>query len=233
MVETTKRLLLLLILCTSLFMLITYNTQPLFGYPPTSFSIQADRLEYIKSLLFSDKLPHSSNQTCNPFLPNFSQYRVEIENEMYPKSVPMEYNKSINFECLNRSQQQKKPLILFWNQFFGQTHFLYESSEKLRERGCPVYNCDTTNDKSRWDEASLVVTHMRDGGENFLEKIKFPKHRPSNLRTVFLLYESPMHSEDMTKYKVYFIMTSSFPTSQIYFSKLMYLIYRSLIYLIY
>ncbi len=153
---------------------------------------------------------HISNNTdnrneeavlCQPFLHNFKQYQVEIDDELYPKRVPLEYNNSINFECLNKAIQ--KPLILFWNDYFGDKHYKFKNFE---DRGCPVSNCETTIDRHRYNEASLVITHMRGS----FELDHFPKYRPNNLRTVFFLYESPMNSDDYSRFKDFFNLTATY-----------------------
>jgi hypothetical protein len=50
---------------------------------------------------------------CQPFIRNAPQYQVNFAHEAYPKSVPVHYNRSIDFACLNRSPSP--PLILLWN----------------------------------------------------------------------------------------------------------------------
>jgi alpha-1,3-fucosyltransferase len=153
---------------------------------------------------------HISNNTenrneeavlCEPFLHNIKQYQVEIDDELYPKRVLLEYNNSINFECLNKAKQ--KPLILFWNDYFGDKHYKFKNFE---DRGCPVSNCETTIDKYRYNESSLVITHMR----SRFELDHFPKYRPNNLRTVFFLYESPMNSGDYSKFQDFFNLTATY-----------------------
>lgn len=65
-----------------------------------------------------NKKPIALNQ-C-PILYNKShQYYALIDGVVYPKSVPLYQNKSINFDCLNlHSRDKKLKTILFWNTFF-------------------------------------------------------------------------------------------------------------------
>jgi hypothetical protein len=161
--------------------------------------IPQPKKHHINSNSLTDELPR-----CNPFSSNSKQYRVKFDSEWYPKIVPLEYNTSINFACLN--QQPERPLILFWNSFFGDRFFRYENSRKFEELGCPVSNCETSADRSRYSEASLVVTHMRDK----FELDTFPKYRPADLRTVFMLYESPMNSDDYSKFKDFYNLSATY-----------------------
>ena len=84
---------------------------------------------------------------CEPFFSSPNQYVVEIDGEMYPKSVALFHNRSINFKCLNKNE--KKPVILFWNGFFSDPHYSYKDSGFERNK-CPVTNCETTTNKSRY-----------------------------------------------------------------------------------
>jgi hypothetical protein len=44
----------------------------------------------------------SESLSCEPFSHTRHQYRVRMDNESYPKRVPLLHNTSINFQCLNR-----------------------------------------------------------------------------------------------------------------------------------
>jgi len=180
-----------------LWVLLDYNTK-------TNFTEQI--LKEQPRIVFEEQISKdlkigTEELNCEPFLQNTKQYQVKIDNELYPKIVPLEYNSSINFECLNRAKQ--KPLILFWNDFFGDNYYY---NKNFKDRGCPVSNCETTIDKSRYNEASLVIIHMR---SKFVIE-HFPKYRPNNLRTVFLLYESPMNSDDYSQFKDFFNLSATY-----------------------
>lgn len=126
-----------------------------------------------------------STLQCGPFFKGPKQYKVEIDGEIYPKSVSIYYNSSIDFACLN--QNIERPLILYWNKFWT---FYHKYDKNAKKNFCPVTNCDTTEDKSRWNESTLVVVHP-----NYRESLKlseFPKYRPDSLRTVFYYQESPV-----------------------------------------
>lgn len=182
------------------FIAIFYNTQPLFQ------SNGKILIEKIKDAFnaANESSQIDTNQTfCQPLFKNTNQYTVKIGNETYPKLVPLFYNNSINFECLN--QNHRKPLILFWNEFFSDPYYGHKGNS-FKKNGCPVTNCEITTNKARYDEASLVVTHMR----NTFNVQEFPKYRPEFLRTVFLLYESPYHSADFTQYNGFYNMTSTY-----------------------
>ena len=138
---------------------------------------------------------------CEPFFTDFKQYQVEIDNETYPKSVPIYYNKSINFECLNANS--RRPLILFWNKFWDSEYTNNESRFKVN--GCPVTNCETTVDRNRWNDSNLVVVHQA------ISLSDVSKYRPDSLRTVFLYLESPVMRElNLTQYDSFFNLTATY-----------------------
>jgi alpha-1,3-fucosyltransferase len=141
---------------------------------------------------------------CSPFKLNFKPYRVKIDNNTYPRSLPLHLNDSIDFNCLNQSSDIKK--ILFWNSFFGQSSYGYEVGKiyPFVNKNCPVTSCELTVDKNRVNESDLVLVHLRDGYS------QFPSYRPNDQRWVFVLYESPVHSGDFTNLKGFFNMTSTY-----------------------
>jgi len=148
----------------------------------------------------------SDNRTkCNPFLTKYEKYQYELDGEIYPKSIFLSQNKSLDFDCLNDKTTSPK-LILYWNGFFGHADFSYGlgKEEPFLKKKCPVTNCETTNDKSRLGEADLVLVHMRDGVE------AIPSQRPVNQRWVFVLYESPFHSANFQKYNGKFNLTATY-----------------------
>lgn len=147
-------------------------------------------------------LNKSKNIPCQPIL-NRTQYSVSFNGQMYPKSVAIYNNMSINFECLNANSEKK--IILFWNPFFSNRFYYYEGDDSFKKHGCPVTNCQTTIDKNRSSEADYVVVHMRNGIDQ-----NFPKYRPASQRWIFLLYESPMHASDMKKYNNFFNLTATY-----------------------
>lgn len=196
-----KGILLAAISIVAFIVVFLYNTQPLFQSNGKILREFQKKIEVAFRVQSLDSYPHASS--CQALFRTADQYTVRIDNETYPKSVPLFYNSSINFECLN--QNQKKPLILFWNEFFSDPYYSYKNNS-FENNGCPVTNCETTVDKKRYDEASLVVTHMR----NSFDLQEFPKYRPDYLRTVFLLYESPYHSPDFTQYNGFYNMTSTY-----------------------
>ena len=145
--------------------------------------------------------------SCEPIFQDQKQFTVEIENETYPKRVPLFYNSSINFACLNKNR--KKPVILFWNPFFSDPFYGFQNqSMSVKIDGCPVTNCEATIDKLRIDESSLVVTHMRDS----FNISSLSNYRPASWRTVFLIYESPFHTPRFphSEYKNFYNLTSTY-----------------------
>ena len=142
--------------------------------------------------------------SCDPILRNVAQYTIEIEGIKYPRHVPLYLNASINFKCLDNSHKTKT--ILFYNTWFGNAQFSVGLGVRgpFQRQQCPVTSCETTSDKSRLNESDFVVTHMRDS------IAELPKNRPPNQRWIFLLYESPVHSGDFTKYNNFYNLTATY-----------------------
>ena len=42
---------------------------------------------------------------CDPIIDSQEQFYVEIDGETYPKLIPSYFNRSINFDCLNRTNK--------------------------------------------------------------------------------------------------------------------------------
>ena len=147
-----------------------------------------------------------STSQCAPILINKRQYKIKLNGEVYPKSVQNMYNSSINFDCLNTRSNStvRKRLILAWNNLFGANYY----KNGFRKAGCPVTNCELTSDRSRLNEAELVLCHMREiNGENNL-----PKTRPKSQRWVFVLLESPVHGSvgNFSSYNGFFNLTATY-----------------------
>lgn len=136
---------------------------------------------------------------CEPFNKEYKHYQVEINGAKYPNSIPMFLNKTINFDCLNKNIQIKT--ILLWNDFF---RIKVDQLNPFVNKKCPVTNCELTNDKSKLNQSDYVVVHMR----NNISPI--PTTRPKNQRWIFMIYESPIHSPNYSKYDGVFNLTSTY-----------------------
>jgi alpha-1,3-fucosyltransferase len=143
--------------------------------------------------------------SCSPIKVDYTKYFI-IDNVKYPKSVALYLNKSINFECLNKSSNLKR--ILLWNSFFEKESYGYGFGKvkPFSQNNCPVTNCELTNDKSKINESDFVVVHMR----NEFDLNQAPKHRPTKQRWIFALFESPVHSSSMVEYNGFFNLTSTY-----------------------
>ncbi|RMZ94533.1 hypothetical protein BpHYR1_039127, partial [Brachionus plicatilis] len=109
---------------------------------------------------------------CSPFNENYTEFKVVIDGEPYPQIVPLFFNQSINFSCLNSNPKRKT--ILLWNKFIGLPNIPVNSKDLhnlLLKSNCPVTNCDLTTDKNRLNSSDMVLFHMRSRIE------KFPKFR--------------------------------------------------------
>ncbi|RNA15250.1 alpha-(1-3)-fucosyltransferase C-like [Brachionus plicatilis] len=120
-------------------------------------------------------------------------FKVVIDGVQYPQSIPLNLNKTINFNCLNSIERKAK--ILFWTPFFGDPKFAFGLGYKqpFIDNLCPVYNCEIFNDKSRVNEADIVIVHMRDSIK------EFPANRPKNQRWVTLLGKCGIRCIDFFK----------------------------------
>ena len=123
--------------------------------------------------------------SCNVF-ESKKQSRVLIDGEIYPKHVPLHHNNSINFACLNQSRNIGNKRILLWNSFHGEPLkndlfkliHVSKSSEVFDLLRCPVNNCELTLKRSKLNESSLVLFHLR------AEIYQWPAYRPENQRWV-------------------------------------------------
>ena len=142
---------------------------------------------------------------CSPYLTDPpDQYYAHIDGHRYPRIMPQFVNKSIDFECLNANAPKKK-LILMWTTFFNRP---VNYKFGIDEGGyCPVKNCEITYDKSRLNEADVVLTHMREQGMSIN---KLPKTRPEFQRWAFFLYESPANCPDYSQYNNFYNWTFTY-----------------------
>ena len=119
-----------------------------------------------------------SDQKCSPIfqINAISQYKVLIDNILYPQSVPLYMNKSLDFTCLNKSRMHK---ILFWNKpKRWDFNNIFQS--------CPISNCKFIFDKTKLNQSELVLFYLYDR-----DLKKLPKRSNPNQRWILSLYESP------------------------------------------
>lgn len=147
---------------------------------------------------------------CYPIFNNSLQYYAKINGQVYPKSLPLILNKSINFSCLNSySRDKSTKTILFWNNFFNLGYSRYGNGkiEPFKKMGCPVVNCEITNNKSLLNSSDFVIVHMY----NPLNITPIPSFRPPFQRWIFLVYESPFYSfQEYSKYNSMFNLTATY-----------------------
>lgn len=164
-----------------------------------------------RTIFFLDRSIKSGNDEtttkCNPIVNRDAKLGVDyfqIDGQVYPKSLPLYLNYSLNFTCLNENEQLKT--ILLWNGFFDSASFAYGLGKRqpFADNTCPVVNCEITNDKARLNESHLVLVHMRSSYD------KIPIVRNVDQRWVFFLFESPVHSGDYTPLNGVFNFTSTY-----------------------
>lgn len=71
-------------------------------------------------IIYDDKyvnIQPLNSPKCNPIKSASNQRYFKIDNQLYPKSVLLHKNKSIDFQCLNQNKRTK--VILFWTDFYG------------------------------------------------------------------------------------------------------------------
>ena len=69
---------------------------------------------------------------------------------------------------------------------------------------CPVTNCELTDDRSKLEESSLVLFHLRNSIDYF------PSKRPRNQRWVHIIYESPINCHLCDKYENTFNLSATY-----------------------
>ena len=112
--------------------------------------------------------PKVTSYNTNSCVKYRKEFSVIIDGQKYPKRIPQYYNKSIDFECLEKLNTAKKTILL-WTNFYGvplqdslkQKIIDKPSNEVLKELNCPVTNCILTYDRKKYQESSLVLFHMR------------------------------------------------------------------------
>jgi len=107
-----------------------------------------------------------------------------------------------------------------WTKYFGMTlNYSFGINEQPAELTmkqfpntyflggyCPVHNCEVTSDRGQLKKADLVITHMIEGG---LKREELPQTRPVHQRWVFMLFESPKHSPDLSSFNGFFNLTAT------------------------
>lgn len=140
---------------------------------------------------------------CLPTLKESSTTGVLIDGINYPRqSVPLSFNSSINFTCLNRTRIVKR--ILVWNRFFATNTPKKPAYYSLGN--CPLASkCEVTHDRSMLDSSDMVYVHVVD---RFTPRL--PRNKPQIQQWVFGVYESPIHSRNLIKFNNYFNLTSTY-----------------------
>ena len=98
-------------------------------------------------------------------------------------------------------------MILLWNKFWDKWDYEFGlgKEEICIKHKCPVAKCEITNDRSRYNQSHLVITHMIDAMDTP------PSYRPPLQRWVFFLYESPyLSSSDYSKYNGFYNLSATY-----------------------
>lgn len=122
------------------------------------------------------KVTFNRGDTCNVFnIFHDETFSINIDGENYPKFIPLYYNQSINFECLNKRKNILK--ILLWTEIKGAPLQIVKPGPKvgLEEFNCPITNCEFTYNRSQLSESDMVLFHMR---QNF----RYPETKRSKIK---------------------------------------------------
>jgi alpha-1,3-fucosyltransferase len=120
---------------------------------------------------------------CDPYMANLNIFSVKIDNEIYPKFIPLYDNQQINYECLNDDKISK--VILLWT--FSIFDYGMGKRTPFENNKCPVTNCEITNSRSRLNESSFIVFNI----DEYIDS--FPSYRTANQRWIFVSYQSPLN----------------------------------------
>ena len=110
--------------------------------------IQADYLARRKQDVNKSRVrSEDSGVMCSPFVNttgNESSFEIELDGRKYPQVVPMHFNASLNFECLNRGPIKR---IFYWTRFWWAPSFDFGvgSRTPFELHNCPVTNCYKKN----------------------------------------------------------------------------------------
>ena len=137
------------------------------------------------------------NTSCSPFHRQAQQLvGVELDGRLYPQVVPTHFNRSLNFDCLNRGPLKR---IFYWTRFWWANTFDFGLGERtpFELHNCPVTNCEVTNDPTKLNSSDLVIMHAYNLMNRDKRAFKYPPSRPAGQRWVFTYFESPLSISDM------------------------------------
>ena len=150
----------------------------------------------------NDHTSKKNRPTCNPYNNQDSvNVRVEIDGEYYPKIIPLNQNRHLNFSCLNSNSHQ--PIILLWNRFKGMPINEIDDGP-LRSPNCPVTNCIVTKNRNMLNQSDYILFHMRANID------RFPLVRFSRQKWVYVIYESQQNCPMCTRLEGYFNLSSTY-----------------------
>ncbi len=125
---------------------------------------------------------------CEPILKENKQYKVTIDGETYPKITYLHENKSINFDCLKKNENNK---IIFMT---TRTYIIamgYKPSileNPFKSYNCPISNCQITYDKKKLNKSHLVLFEMwPETIHKFIPKHRFLNQKYGILKNFFII----------------------------------------------
>lgn len=128
-----------------------------------------------------------------------------FKDQIFPNIVPIYHNKSIDLKCLN-SKIDKTKTILLWTKLNGLPllPIQYGFRKPFEDLKCPITDCELTTDRSRFNQSSLVLFHLRNRIDYF------PQNRPINQRWVHIIYESPINCHLCDRHENVFNLSATY-----------------------
>jgi alpha-1,3-fucosyltransferase len=151
----------------------------------------------------------NKNKTqCNIINKSKQNKKYTIDSVDFPKYTYLHQNESINFDCLNRTNERR--LILVWTPYFKDKTFGYGLGhvKPFEKHNCPVTNCELTNERKRISNSHAVIMHIPD-----LVDLPNQKNRNEHQKWIFWLHESPANTNKYTKYNHLFNWSVTYESS--------------------
>lgn len=178
-------------------------------YPFTIYINKAN----VKLINYSDRIIPTGLNGCKIIDKNHKQYTVTIDGIIYPQYLYLSQNKSINYDCLNKSTPVKK--LFSWNKFYGERNMGYGNgdAQSFQDKHCPITNCQIIDDKSKLNESEYVVILVTDPIETMPPTLSTNVTRPYRQRWVYANMESPYyHPQSWMKWNSFFNYTADYLT---------------------
>lgn len=124
---------------------------------------------------------------CEPILIENKQYKVTIDGETYPKITYLHENKSINFDCLKKNENNKIIFVTTRTYIIAMGYKPSILENPFKSYNCPISNCQITYDKEKLNKSHLVLFEMwPETIHKFIPKHRYLNQKYGNLNIIFL-----------------------------------------------